>query len=88
LQAADGPQTAFSQTLMQNPVAVLVAIGLTISGEIWRAWTLRDSHMWLKRQVLTVLGSYWRKRREGLKGRCSTTELRPWLFITSYIEES
>ena len=22
----------------------------------------------------------------GLKGRCSTTELRPWLFATFYIE--
>jgi hypothetical protein len=24
----------------------------------------------------------------GLKGRCSTTELRPYPLITSYIEES
>ncbi len=30
------------------------AFGLTISGEIWRAWTLLDSHMSLKRRVLTV----------------------------------
>ena len=45
------------------------AFGLTISGEIWRAWTLLDSHMSLKRRVLTVSGSYWRKCREDLKGR-------------------
>ncbi len=53
------------------PVAVLVALRLTISGEIWRAWTLCDSPMWLKRRVLTVSGTYWRKGREGLKDRRS-----------------
>jgi hypothetical protein len=26
--------------LVHNPVAVLVAVGLTIRGEIWRVWTL------------------------------------------------
>src|SRR5260370_5430810 len=49
-------------------VAVLVALGLTISGAIWRAWTPCNSHMLLKRRVLTASGTYWRERRDGLKG--------------------
>jgi hypothetical protein len=64
--------------LLQNPVALLVALGLTNSGESWRPETFPDSYILLKRQVLTVSGSYWRNRRDGLKGRCSTTELRPY----------
>jgi hypothetical protein len=83
-----GLKRGSGKPLLQTPVAVLAALGLAISGESWRAKTSADSYISLKRQVLTVSGSCWHNRRDGLKGRCSTTELRPCLLITSYIEKS
>jgi hypothetical protein len=69
-------------------VAVLVALGLTIQGEFRRSPASEDSHITLKMHVLTDQGGCWRECRDGLKGRCSTTELRPYLLIISYIEKS
>ena len=37
--------------------------------------------MQLKWHALTGQGASWRIRQNGLKGRCSTTELRPYMRL-------
>jgi hypothetical protein len=75
-----GPETRFWQTTAAKSGGSSGGTsGGTWIGKFWRIVAredLRDSHMSLKRRLLTVSGSYWRECRNGLKGRCSTT--RDW----------
>jgi hypothetical protein len=69
------------ETLTQDLVSVLVSVGLTSSGTMWRARTL--GRIWEVIEMARLDGGGHdvarrdTERKTGLKGRCSTTELRP-----------
>ena len=56
--------------LLQTPVALLVALGLTNSGETWRQDVAELAHL-IERAVLTLSGSCWQYCGDGFKGRRS-----------------
>jgi hypothetical protein len=68
--------------------ALLVALGLSISGDLRHRVASRIFHISMKWHGLASSGNFGHTAPNGLKGRCSTTELRPCLLTTSYIEKS
>jgi hypothetical protein len=58
-------------------VSLLVSLGLANCGKTWRDLASRVSHISLKLRTLAIAGLSGLNRQNGLKGRCSTTELRP-----------
>jgi hypothetical protein len=68
-------------------VALLVALELSISGEMWQAWARRNPRIYFYCRALTSHDSAWRNCPNGLKGRCSTTDLCPEMVSTSLHEK-
>ena len=58
-------------------VSLLVALGLSISGDLRRPVASRIFHISMKWHDLASSGNFGQTAPNGLKGRCSTTELRP-----------
>jgi hypothetical protein len=67
-------------------VSLLVALGLSISGDLRRRVASRIFHISMKWHDLASSGKFRQTAPNGLKGRCSTTELRPYVLLTSYIK--
>jgi hypothetical protein len=67
-------------------VSLLVALGLSISGDLRRRVANRIFHISMKWHDLASSGNFRQAAPNGLKGRCSTTELRPYVLLTSYIK--
>ena len=58
-------------------VSVVVSLELAICGKRWRDLAGRFSQISLKLRALAIAGVSRLNGQNGLKGRCSTTELRP-----------
>jgi len=77
---AGSPETSqkrrSGRLLLQNPVSVLASVELAflgVTGRVAAGWPVRILLNW---RVLACEGVCGRGTQSGLKGRCSTTELR------------
>jgi hypothetical protein len=80
------PYCPESMLLSDFLVSLLVALGLPISGDLRRLVASRIFHISMKWHDLAGSGNFGQTAPNGLKGRCSTTELRPYVLLTSYIK--